>query len=178
MFYLYKLYRNIYFCRTLAIGVPYPQSRQIGCKSVIYKPSGVNLSSNPIFMSIFNNLFGNSGSSETPEANVNWNDLTTIGQLEEITQLSFEKPVIIFKHSHRCGISRMALKRFESEYNLNDEVTAYFLDLLSYRDVSNAVAQRFNIMHQSPQLLMIRNGKPVFDASHGEIDAAELKDIL
>ena len=125
-------------------------------------------------MSIFNSIFGepkpNSNSS-----NINWTQLEDLGQLNEIITLSEEMPVIIFKHSTRCSISRMALKNFENEYDLGENVAAYFLDLISFRDISNEIASRFNVVHQSPQLLLIVGGKSVYDVSHSFIDAQELK---
>ena len=126
-------------------------------------------------MSIFNTFFGSSEQGGTP-SKINWKPLTDLGQLNEISQLSNEKPVVIFKHSTRCSISRMALKQFENEYDLSDiEVTTYFLDLIAFRDISNEIASRFNVVHQSPQLLLIVGGKSVYDVSHSAIDADELK---
>ena len=69
----------------------------------------------------------------------------------------------------------MTLKQFENEFDLEDKVTPYFLDLLEHRAVSDAVASRFGVEHQSPQLLLISNGKTIFDASHGDINAEDLK---
>lgn len=133
-------------------------------------------------MSFFNNLFGNSGESENKDTNQNgitWNALTEIKQLDKIVDESADKPVVIFKHSTRCSISRMALKNFEREYNLEEnEATPYFLDLLEHRDISNEIAQKFQVIHQSPQLLLIKNGKSVYDVSHSEIDAEALKNLL
>jgi len=130
-------------------------------------------------MSLFNSLFGNSSESDNKDTNqngLNWNALTQIAQLDEIVEESAEKPVVIFKHSTRCSISRMALKNFEREYNLEEsEVAPYFLDLLEHRDISNEIAQKFQVIHQSPQLLLIKNGKSVYDVSHSEIDAEALK---
>ncbi len=125
-------------------------------------------------MSIFNSIFGepkpNSNSS-----NINWTPMEHLGQIDEIIALSEEKPVIIFKHSTRCSISRMALKNFENEYDLGENVTPYFLYLISFREVSNEISSRFNVVHQSPQLLLIVGGKSVYDVSHSSIDAQELK---
>jgi bacillithiol system protein YtxJ len=126
-------------------------------------------------MSIFDTIFGASEQSSTPST-IKWIPLTDLGQLNEISLLSDEKPVVIFKHSTRCSISRMALKQFEKEYDLSDnEVTTYFLDLIAFRDISNEIASRFGVVHQSPQLLLIKGGKSVYDVSHSAIDAAELK---
>ena len=125
-------------------------------------------------MSIFNSIFGepkpNSNSS-----NINWIPMEDLGKINEIITLSQEKPVIIFKHSTRCSISRMALKNFENEFDLGENVTPYFLDLISFWEVSNEIASRFNVVHQSPQLLLIVGGKSIYDVSHSSIDAQELK---
>jgi bacillithiol system protein YtxJ len=127
-------------------------------------------------MSFFKNIF--SGSSEdqnNTSPKMDWNALTDLEQLNEIVSLSNEKPVVIFKHSTRCSISRMALKQFENEFNFSDKVTPYFLDLIAYRDISNGIASRFAVMHQSPQLILIKDGKSVYNVSHSDIDAEALK---
>ena len=129
-------------------------------------------------MSVFSNLFGSSEKQESSNSKINWIPLISTEQLDEIVTFSNQKQVVIFKHSTRCSISRMALKRFESEYDLEDQVDAYFLDLLAHRDISNEIASRFNIHHQSPQLLLIKGGKSVYDVSHSDIDAQELKGKL
>ena len=129
-------------------------------------------------MSIFKNLFGNS-SEENQPSKINWIPLTDLDQLNEISMASNEKPMVIFKHSTRCSISRMALKQFENEYDLtDDEVTIYFLDLLSFRDISNAITTRFQVEHQSPQLILIKEEKVIYNASHSDIDAETLKNKL
>ena len=125
-------------------------------------------------MSLFKNMFGDLEDSEAPKNNVNWKRLTNLNQLDEIIALSAETPVAIFKHSTRCGVSRMVLKQFENEFRPDTKVTPYFLDLLANRDVSNAISEKFNVMHQSPQLLLIKGGKSVYDASHGDISPEEL----
>ena len=126
-------------------------------------------------MSMFNSFFGNSEKPNDSKSNINWIDLTDLGQLNQIIQDSTEKPVVVFKHSTRCSVSRMALKQFENEFNLMDEVDTYFLDLISYRDVSNEIASRFQVVHQSPQLVLIKDGKSIYDASHSEIDALAIQ---
>jgi bacillithiol system protein YtxJ len=126
-------------------------------------------------MSIFSSLFGSSENQEEKTAKMNWIPMVDLGQLNEIILLSSEKPVLIFKHSTRCSVSRMVLKQFESEFDLENQVTPYFLDLLEHRDVSNAIAEQFKVVHQSPQLLLIKNGMSVYDASHSAIEVAELR---
>lgn len=126
-------------------------------------------------MSFFKNIFSGSENQNDDAAKMSWNDLTDLGQLNEIMTLSNEKPVAIFKHSTRCSVSRMALKQFENEFDFSDKVTPYFLDLIAYRDVSNEIANRFGVQHQSPQLILIKDGKAVYNASHSDIDAVLLK---
>ncbi len=103
---------------------------------------------------------------------MNWIELNSVEQLDEISRESQQNPVLIYKHSTRCNISRTALDRLERNYKQEETkgLKAYFLDLLSYRDVSNAVAQKFGVEHESPQAILIKNGKAVYSASHFEID--------
>jgi bacillithiol system protein YtxJ len=125
-------------------------------------------------MSFFKNMFNSSEEKDSNENKINWNELTDLGQLNEIIAVSNEKPVAIFKHSTRCSVSRMALKQFENEFNSSDKVTPYFLDLIAHRDISNEIANRFGVTHQSPQLILIKEGKAVYNVSHSDIDAEEL----
>ncbi len=126
---------------------------------------------------MFNYIFGQDNNPSS-SSKLNWILLKDLGQLNEIITISHEKPVVIFKHSTRCSVSRMALKQFENEFDLeslDQKVLLYFLDLLEYRGISNEIAARFNVIHQSPQLLLIQNGKSVYAVSHSDIDAEELK---
>lgn len=125
-------------------------------------------------MSFFKNIFGSS-EDESNTSKVHWRELTDLGQLNEIINESTEQPVIIFKHSTRCSISRFVLKQFESEFDLEDKVIPYYLDLLNHRDISNEIAIRFGIEHQSPQLILIQDGKVTYDASHDSISVADVK---
>ena len=125
-------------------------------------------------MSFFKNIFSSSDDNGAKESKIDWIELNDLGQLNEISSISAEKPVAIFKHSTRCSISRMALKQFENEFSSLDKVTLYFLDLISHRDVSNEIASRFGVAHQSPQLILIKDGKAVYNVSHNEIDAEAL----
>ena len=125
-------------------------------------------------MSFFKNMFGSSDDANANENKINWNELTDLAQLDEIIAVSNEKPVAIFKHSTRCSVSRMALKQFENQFNSLDKVTPYFLDLIAHRDISNEIATRFGVYHQSPQLILIKDGKAIYNVSHSDIDAEEL----
>jgi bacillithiol system protein YtxJ len=125
-------------------------------------------------MSLFKNIFGSS-EEQNSVSKINWIALTDLNQLNEIIDLSNEKAVLIFKHSTRCSISRFALKQFENEFDLEDKITPYFLDLLNQRDISNEIAVQFGVEHQSPQLILIKNRKVIYDASHSDIAAEDLK---
>lgn len=107
-----------------------------------------------------------------------WKELKEQSQLEQLKTQSEEQPVLIFKHSTRCSISRFALKQFENEFDLQDKITTYYLDLLNHRDISNEIAFQFNVQHQSPQLLLLKNRVVVYHTSHEDIDATELKKYL
>jgi bacillithiol system protein YtxJ len=103
---------------------------------------------------------------------MNWILLESAEQLNGIKQKQGYS--IIFKHSTRCSISLMAKRRFEMELNnLPDNLPLYFLDLLKYRDISNQIAQDFQVHHQSPQLLLIKDGECILDQSHGNISLEE-----
>lgn len=122
-------------------------------------------------MSIFDNLFGNNSSESSQLFKTTGVPLTKMEQIETIIQESEQQAIVIFKHSTRCSISRMVLKDFEFDYqSMLNPIKWYYLDLLSYRDISNQIAESFQIEHQSPQVLVIKNGKCVFDASHESIE--------
>lgn len=111
---------------------------------------------------------------------MNWNKLTTDEQLNHITAESADKAVVVFKHSTRCSISNAALNRLERNWNEQETngIVPYYLDLLQYRQLSNQIATQWNIEHQSPQLLLIKNGQCVYHASHFDIEFDELKKAL
>ncbi|MFN8436701.1 MAG: bacillithiol system redox-active protein YtxJ [Cytophagales bacterium] len=107
---------------------------------------------------------------------MNWNQLTSTDQLAQIQESSVEKPVLIFKHSTRCSISSSALNRVERNWDdkFLNQITPYYLDLISYREVSNAIADIFGVQHQSPQVLLIYKGKSIYDTSHMDINLPEI----
>jgi bacillithiol system protein YtxJ len=125
---------------------------------------------------MFKKLFGSSEPKE--EKILPWIALNSVKQLDDISEMSKSKTQFVFKHSTRCGISRMVMSQFESAYNLDINADLHYLDLLNYRDVSNEVGYKFQVMHQSPQLLVIKNGVVVAHASHGEINEIELSKFI
>ena len=111
---------------------------------------------------------------------MNWIPLTDRDQLDAIDQASKEKPILIMKHSTRCSISSAALGRLERAWTTDDDAhhTTYFLDLLRYRPLSNAIAERYGVEHESPQTLVIRNGKCVHVETHFGISYADTVAVL
>ena len=111
---------------------------------------------------------------------MNWNKLESEKALEDIKKSSENQAVIIFKHSTRCPVSQMALSWFEKSWKEEEmkSVSPYFLDLISYRSISNKIAKEFDVQHESPQLLLIENGRCRYHTSHSNISYKELQKKL
>jgi len=119
-------------------------------------------------------LFGSSSKTTFP-----WVKLTSSEQLDELINRSKEIPVLLFKHSTSCNISAMVINRFESNWKAPAEsCICVYLDLLSYRAISNEIAIRTGVFHQSPQAILLRDEKAIYSESHGSIDAAEIQTLL
>ncbi len=132
-------------------------------------------------MGLFDKIFKSEESENKEEASrTPWVDLNSISQLDELEKISEDKTVAILKHSTRCGVSKMVLRMFESDYDLdeNEPVQLYFLDLISYRDISNEIADRFKVRHESPQLIVLKNREVVHHSSHQGISASKLKELV
>lgn len=125
---------------------------------------------------MLNKIFGSKNSDVNSK--INWISLTNEEQLGQISVMSKEKPIVIFKHSTRCGVSRFVLNQFEKEYDLENKIELYFLDLLQHRDISNEIAKRFNVVHQSPQLILVKNELAIYNASHNDISAEILRKYM
>lgn len=108
---------------------------------------------------------------------MHWIHLTDEEQLKQIISKSQIKPQVIFKHSTRCSISAVALQRLQKTVQPSD-VDFYFLDLLAYRSLSNKIAGIFKVPHESPQVLLIKDGSCVYEESHMGISMHEIMDQL
>lgn len=102
-----------------------------------------------------------------------WNELINEQQLEELKNQSMQRPVVIFKHSTRCEISRMVKGRLERAATPQG-IAFYYLDLLRHRELSNTIAEQFHVQHQSPQVLLISKGDCVYEESHNGISMDEI----
>jgi len=123
-------------------------------------------------MGLLKNLFGGE-TNKQPKPQINWISLTDIDQLDEIISTSNTKYQAIFKHSTRCGVSSGVLRQFERQDNVS-EIEFYFLDLLSFRSISDEIAKRFGIIHESPQLIVLKNKEVIAHASHYDIMSVQL----
>lgn len=103
-----------------------------------------------------------------------WIQLESEDQLAQLATLSEQAPVLIFKHSTKCYISKTVLKNFENSYQEQDQVSTYFLDLIAFRAISNKIAQDYQVEHQSPQLIAIYKNEAIYHASHSVIDADDV----
>jgi len=126
-------------------------------------------------MGFFNKLFNSDNDGGRSTKAVSWIPLNDTAQLDEIVEASKTKTVAIFKHSTRCGISSMVIRQFEGSYDVPEDVAdVYYLDLLQFRSISNEIASRFGVFHQSPQLIIFKNGEVVFHTSHSDINAQQI----
>ncbi|REC44469.1 bacillithiol system redox-active protein YtxJ [Chryseobacterium sp. 5_R23647] len=125
-------------------------------------------------MSFLDKIFG--GKQEQGETKSFWKTIKSEEDLEKAIKQSYENRVAVFKHSTSCFISKTVLKNFEKEIENSDEqnVSFYFLDLLAFRPISNKIAEDFAIRHESPQLIVIENGKAINNASHQDISLSQI----
>jgi len=107
-----------------------------------------------------------------------WIQLTSEDSVSDLIEKSFLKPVILFKHSTRCSISSMALSRFEREWDITDHANLFLLDLITFRQLSNDIAQQLKIEHQSPQIIVLIDGQVKLTSSHNSISAKEIKLLI
>lgn len=120
-------------------------------------------------------LFGNKENT----SKINWHQLTSLDQIKDYKLKSSDQVVVFFKHSTRCSISSMAKSRFERSWNYDEtQVLPVYLDLIAHRNLSNALAEEFNVIHQSPQILVIKDGECVYNNSHNQIDAGKLSGFI
>jgi bacillithiol system protein YtxJ len=110
---------------------------------------------------------------------IKWNALTSIVEVNDLVEQSHQQPCLIFKHSTRCSISSFAKSRLENDWNLPEQdIQPFYLDLINHRAVSNFVADHFAIDHESPQVLLIKNGVCVYHTSHLDISVNGIQQEL
>lgn len=124
-------------------------------------------------MSFFDKIFG--GKNEAPDHKSFWKKIESEEDLTKAIENSHHHKIAIFKHSTSCFISRTVLKNFEKEVENSDQkAELYYLDLLAHRPLSNKIADNFDIRHESPQLIVVENGKAINSASHQDISLSQI----
>lgn len=109
---------------------------------------------------------------------LDWIEISSLDELDQAIENSTARPALFFKHSTRCSISSMALSRLENDWKEEVNGTLYFIDLIKNRDVSNALANKANVYHQSPQAIVLKNKEAIYEASHSAISATEIIEKL
>lgn len=108
---------------------------------------------------------------------IEWTDIIDVSQLDTIEDVSKSVPVLIFKYSTRCNLSTFMLKKFEKKFDFEEgSVLPYFLDLRAYMDISDEITTRYGVAHESPQIILLKNGRVVYYANHEHIKFEELKE--
>jgi len=109
-------------------------------------------------------------------------ELRPVQQLDELEQLlsaSNTRPLLLFKHSYSCGISAEALDELVEHLNGGPASVQYaIVTVQTHRDISNAVSARLGVRHETPQAILIRDGKAVWSASHFRVNAASIEKAL
>ena len=120
-------------------------------------------------MGFLDQIFGKK--EEQDQTKTFWTRIESEKDLDAAVEKSLQKKVVIFKHSTRCFISKTVLKSFEKQMENSDkDYSYYFLDLIAHRNISNDIESQLDVVHQSPQLIVLENGKAIYNASHQSID--------
>lgn len=130
---------------------------------------------------MFKNIFGKGKAKpekKEVKSKINWIPLTSLAEIKKIKEDSKDKHIGIFKHSTRCVISTTTLKRFQGNFPEGLDITMYYIDLLNNREVSAEVGYEFQVIHQSPQLLIIKDGRAISHASHYDIAEMDLNQVV
>ncbi len=130
-------------------------------------------------MGVLDKLFGSGSNSMQEDKKLPWIPLTDQEQLEGLQQNSYQKPQLVYKHSSTCGISSVVLNMFTKSYNLGkDRADLHFLHIQPNRQISDEIAIRYGVRHESPQLLIVKNGEVSFHTSHGAIAETDIEKYL
>ena len=105
--------------------------------------------------------------------------LVHIDELEAAIAESRERPVFLFKHSRTCGISCEALDELHAHVeDASPQATYKLITVQSHRRLSEETAARLGIRHETPQAILLRDGQPVWNASHFRITKRQLDEAL
>ena len=110
--------------------------------------------------------------------NIKWINFDNESQLNGFIEESKHKTIMFFKHSTRCSISSMVKSRLENDWDLDEEVTPIYVDLIANRNISNLLADKFAVQHESPQIILVKDGISIYDTSHNQISVGDIKNQL
>jgi len=111
---------------------------------------------------------------------MNWIHIKSEDMIDDIKKESYKNRVLIFKYSPKCSINMLMMNMLEREWNCSEleNIKTYFINIIAYRHISNMIESEFDVYHESPQVLIIENGKSIHDVSHGKIRYENLKEVL
>ena len=110
--------------------------------------------------------------------NIEWRHIEAVGQLNEILVASSDVPQLIYKHSTRCGVSSIVRKQLDGAWAHEGKIMPWHLDLIAFRNISNEIADKFGIQHQSPQIIVLVDGQAVMHVSHSPLSSQDLDKII
>jgi bacillithiol system protein YtxJ len=101
-----------------------------------------------------------------------------LSELDAVIAESLDRPVLLFKHSRHCGVSCEALDELHAHLERSETLASYrLITVQTHRPISDAAAQRLGVRHETPQAILVRGGKAVWNASHFRITANTLDEI-
>lgn len=111
---------------------------------------------------------------------MSWKTLSSLDQLQNLLSENqgTENSLAIFKHSTRCSISETVKGRLERSWQFSDDFPLYFLDLIKHRDVSNQIETLLDVLHESPQLIVVSKGRVLYNCSHLSISAQDAQSAV
>jgi bacillithiol system protein YtxJ len=127
-------------------------------------------------MSLFN--YSQNQTSDFEQSEI-WSPISGIDNIDAILQASSEKPQLIYKHSHRCSVCILAKEELEGIADqVLDSSDLYMINVIHQRDLSNAIASTFDVRHESPQVIIIKDGEVAWKGSHWAIKGTDILDEL
>lgn len=105
--------------------------------------------------------------------------MTVLSSIEQFEEIMNAATAVLYKHSTRCHISGFAMREMENFVLHHPDIPVYFVKVLEQRTLTQYITERTNIKHESPQVIVIRHGKPVWNGSHEDVtEAALAKQVL
>jgi len=109
-----------------------------------------------------------------------WQEITTVQEWQQLLEKSNEKQIIMFKHSTTCPVSASALEEYDEYLSKqpNSDVDYYLVKVIESRPVSNQIAEDLNVKHASPQIILFKDQKSIWNTSHWSITTKHITAVL